>query len=178
MITVPICFSNCQARSLPHWSDKIPFFLSTFPHSQFKFTTIGHILLDNILPNKWGCQANSPQEQERRFDSCIYSSFDCFWCGSSCSSACFFAPPQISSSVTRMTPFGFIWILLAVNTFYCCLCNFAVAPLPPRAPQERLRRRCPRREIAPPPTTATGAATQSFFNFREQEDQATAMDQD
>ena len=93
MMTAPICFSNSQAHSLPHRSDEIPSFLvqaAPFPHSEFKFTTIGHISLDNLLPNKWDCQANSPQTQERRFDSCICFSFDCLWCCSSCSSACFF----------------------------------------------------------------------------------------
>ena len=109
---------------------------STFPDSQFKFTTIGHISLGILLPNKWDCQANSSQAQERRFDS--FFSFDCFWCCSSSSSACFFAPEQSSSSVTRMTPFGFIWIPLAVNTFYWCPCNFAVrgTPSPPGVPGE------------------------------------------
>ena len=84
MMTAPICFSSSQSRSLPHRSDKIPSFLvqaAPSAHSQFKFTTIEHISLDNILPNKWDCQANSPQAQERRFDSCICFSFDCFCVG-------------------------------------------------------------------------------------------------
>ena len=178
MMTAPICFSNSQARSLPHRSDEIP----SFPHSQFKFTTIGHISLDNLLPNKWDCQANSPQTQERRFDSCICFSFDCFWCYSSCSSACFFAPPQISSSVTRMTRFCFIWILLAVNTFYCGSCNFAVAALPPRAPQERLIEQIPTRgrSLHPPPQQLAQPlkGLQLFSNFMEQVDQVSTMNQD
>ena len=128
---------------------------STFPHSQFKFTTIEHISLDNILPNKWDCQANSPQAQERRFDSCICFSFDCFCVGLLfvfCTGTDFLIWYEDDTVWFHLDSSRRKYILLLS-------CNFVVAPLPPRASQERPRRRCPRREIAPPPTTATGAAT-------------------
>ena len=48
----------------------------------------------------------------------------------------FFALAQISSSDTRMTLFGFIWIPLAVNTFYCCPATLPWHPFPLGAPGE------------------------------------------
>ena len=64
-----------------------------------------------------------------------------------------------------MTPFCFICIPLAVNTFYWCPCNFAVAPLPPRAPQERLSEQMPTREDRSTPHQSNWRSRLKACNF-------------